>query len=297
MKTVMEYEEFKKELLRQVSERLGEDGEAEVIPVNKNNGILKETIGIHGNTGGLKPLVYVESLYEQYCMCGDFSACVGFVTGLYHSMTDLHMEQYFESWEVVKPRIVVRVANWKRNKDEWKDIPHKRYLDLAVYCRVILAENENGTASTAVKKSMLRYLGVGEEELWEAARSSFRKEKFWIRHIDEATGISGKILAKLLKLPPCKEETYILTNEYRCSGAVGMLRFDLLEKFAEQKEADLFILPSSVNEVLVIPDRGDRTPDFLRTLVKKNNEYYPDEGDLSENIYYYRRGQKKLEII
>ena len=76
-----------------------------------------------------------------------------------------------------------------------------------------------------------------------------------------------------------------------------MLRFDLLEKFADQKECNLYILPSSLNEVILIPDRNDRTPDFLRSLVKKNNKYYPDEGDLSENIYYYRRGEKKLEVV
>ena len=91
--------------------------------------------------------------------------------------------------------------------------------------------------------------------------------------------------------------THILTNEYHNNGAVGMMRFDLLESFAVQKECNLYILPSSLNEVILIPDRGDRTPDFLRSLVKKNNKDYPEEGDLSENIYYYRRGKKQLEVI
>ena len=48
-----------------------------------------------------------------------------------------------------------------------------------------------------------------------------------------------------------------------------MMRFDLLDRFAKQKKCNLYILPSSLNEVILIPDRGDRTPDFLRSLVKK----------------------------
>ena len=208
-----------------------------------------------------------------------------------------YKEQYFESWEAVKSRIVVRIVNWEWNKDELKSIPHKKYLDFAVYCRIIVEQNDDKIVSTVVKSSMLRYLEVGEKELWEAARSNFQKERFLIRHIDEETGLTGSYLNKFLNLSYHEDETHVLTNEYHNNGAVGMMRIDLLERFAEQKKCNLYILPSSLNEVILIPDRGDRTPDFLRSLVKKNNKDYPEEGDLSENIYYYRRGKKQLEII
>lgn len=293
----MSYEEFKKRLLGMLRERLRDSIKSEIIPVNKNNGIMKETVGIENGIDGLKPLVYVESLYDQYCIGADLSACVSFVIGLYRAMPDLHMEQYFETWEAVKPRITVRIVNWEWNKDELRDIPHKKYMDLAVYCRVILAQNEDGIISTVVKNSMIRYLEIEEKELWEAARNNFQKEKYLIRHIDEETGLTGSYLNKLFNLSDQEDETHILTNEYHNNGAVGMMRFDLLDRFAKQKKCNLYILPSSLNEVIIIPDRGDRTPDFLRSLVKKNNKDYPDEGDLSENIYYYRRGKKQLEII
>lgn len=293
----MSYEEFKKQLLGMLRERLRDSIKSEIIPVNKNNGIMKETVGIENGIDGLKPLVYVESLYDQYCIGADLSTCVSFVVGLYHAMPDLHMEKYFETWEAVKSRITVRIVNWEWNKDELRDIPHKKYMDLAVYCRVILAQNEDGIISTVVKNSMLRYLEIEEKELWEAARNNFQKEKYLIRHIDEETGLTGSYLNKLLNLSNQEDETHILTNEYHNNGAVGMMRFDLLDRFAEQKKCNLYILPSSLNEVILIPDRGDRTPDFLRSLVKKNNKDYPDEGDLSENIYYYRRGKKQLEVI
>ena len=293
----MSYEEFKKQLLRMLRERLRDSIKPEIIPVNKNNGIMKETVGIENGIDGLKPLVYVESLYDQYCIGADLSTCVSFVVGLYRAMPDLHMEQYFETWEAVKPRITVRVVNWEWNRDELRDIPHKKYMDLAVYCRVILAQNEDGIISTVVKNSMLRYLEVEEKELWETARHNFQKENYLIRHIDEETGLTGSYLNKLFNLSDQEDETHILTNEYHNNGAVGMMRFDLLDRFAEQKKCNLYILPSSLNEVILIPDRGDRTPDFLRSLVKKNNKDYPEEGNLSENIYYYRRGEKQLEVI
>lgn len=293
----MSYEEFKKQLLRMLRERMRDSIKSEIIPVNKNNGIMKETVGIENGIDGLKPLVYVESLYDQYCIGADLSTCVSFVVGLYHAMQGLHMEQYFETWEAVKPRITVRVVNWEWNKDELSEIPHKKYMDLAVYCRVVLAQNEDGIVSTVVKNSMLRYLEIEEKELWEAARNNFQRENYLIRHIDNEIGYPKKYLAKFINMKDQKDETYVLTNEYRNHGAVGMFRLDLLKKFADQIQRDFYILPSSVNEVILLPDYSNKSPDFLRSLVKKNNRDYTSEEELSENVYYYRRKKNRIEVV
>lgn len=293
----MSYEEFKKRLLGMLRERLRDSIKSEIIPVNKNNGIMKETVGIENGIDGLKPLVYLESLYDQYCIGADLSTCVSFVVGLYHAMPDLHMEQYFETWEAIKPRITVRVVNWGWNKDELRDIPHKKYMDLAVYCRIVLAQNEDGIVSTVVKNSMLRYLEVEEKELWETARNNFQKEKYLIRHIDNEIGDPKKNLAKFINMKDQEDEIYVLTNEYRNHGAVGMFRLDLLKKFSEQIQRDFYILPSSVNEVILLPDYSNKSPDFLRSLVQKNNRDYASEEELSENVYFYRRKKNRIEIV
>ena len=76
-----------------------------------------------------------------------------------------------------------------------------------------------------------------------------------------------------------------------------MLRLDILGKFAERMDGNLFILPSSLNEVILLPDRKDRDPDFLRSLVQKNNRNYAVDEELSENLYYYRREKNRIEIV
>ena len=64
------------------------------------------------------------------------------------------------------------------------------------------------------------------------------------------------------------------TNEYHNHGAVGMFRLNLLKKFAEQIQQDFYILPSSVNEGILLSDSSNKSPDFLRLLVQKNNRNY-----------------------
>ena len=292
----MEYDEFKSKLLGLVAEKLEETIKADIIPINKKNN-MKDVVWIDDGINDSKPLVYAESLYNQYCSGADLTVCAGFVIGLYYAMPDFHVEQFFETWEEVQSRLTIRIVNWDWNQAELKEIPHKKYLDLAVYCRIILAKNEKGIASDIVKRNMLQYWGVTEKELWEAAKNHFQKEEFIVRHIDEEIGYPKRYLDKFANLYEQKDEIYVLTNEYRNHGAAGMLRLDLLEAFADQVKGDLYILPSSLNEVILLPDRGDKTPEFLRSLVKKNNRDYASDEELSENIYYYRRKKGRIEVV
>ena len=62
------------------------------------------------------------------------------------------------------------------NKDELRDIPHKKYMDLAVYCRIVLAQNEDGIVSTVVKNSMLRYLEIEKKSYGRQQETIFRRK-------------------------------------------------------------------------------------------------------------------------
>ena len=292
----MDYDDFKERLLGELKERLRKSIRVEIIPVNKN-GIIREAVGMEEGLNEMKPLVYVENLYDQYCIGAALSTCAGFVMGLYKAIPEFHAEQYFETWEEVKPKITIRLVNWEWNRDELTEIPYQKYLDLAVYCRIVLGKNEDGIISNVVRKSMLRYWKTSESELWETAKSNFQREEFLIRHIDDEIGYPKRYLDKFANLYGKKDETYVLTNEYRNHGASAMLRMDILGKFAERMNGDLFILPSSLNEVILLPDRKDREPDFLRSLVQKNNRDYAVDEELSENLYYYRREKNRIEVV
>ena len=71
----------------------------------------------------------------------------------------------------------------------------------------------------------------------------------------------------------------------------------MLEKFAEWGDCDLYILPSSIHEVLLLAD-NEIPVDELRRMVRSVNRGVVDEMDrLSDEVYYYQRGSGKLEIV
>lgn len=295
---MLNYDEFKRELLKRVRENAGEDMKAEIAAIQKNNGIQKEAIVFSDKKDNLQPVIYLDSVYSQYCTGAELSACVGFTVGVCRSVMDLNIDMEYKNWENVRGKIDVTVINKDWNADAMSGIPHREFLDLVLYCRVIIDRNGNGVASTIVRSHMLKEWGISEEELWEAAFSNLKTEEFDIKDVNEVLGFIFREggLSGMLDKNEFEPVLYVLTNKYQNRGAVGMLRTDLLEKFAEQGGCNLYILPSSIHEVLLLKD--DEMPvDELRKMVRSVNRGVVDEMDrLSDEVYYYRRGSGKVEI-
>lgn len=295
---MLNYDEFKRELLKRVRENAGEDMKVEIAAIQKNNGIQKEAIVFSEKEDNLQPVIYLDSIYGQYCAGTELSVCVGFTVGVCRSVMDLNIDMAYKNWEDVRGKIEVTVINKAWNADAMSGIPHREFLDLVLYCRVIIDRNGNGVASTIVRNHMLREWGISEEELWEAAFSNLKTEEFEIQDVNEVLGFIFREgdLSGTLDKNEFEPVLYVLTNKYQNRGAVGMFRTDLLEKFAEQGGCDLYILPSSIHEVLLLKD--DEMPvDELRKVVRSVNRGMVDEMDwLSDEVYYYRRGSGKVEI-
>ena len=87
---------------------------------------------------------------------------------------------------------------------------------------------------------------------------------------------------------------YVITNKLRHYGASALLDEGMIRDFAEVLGSDLYILPSSIHEVIVIQKDEERLEYFLR-MVRDVNTFAvsPDEW-LSDSIYEWNRGLGKL---
>ena len=75
-----------------------------------------------------------------------------------------------------------------------------------------------------------------------------------------------------------------------------MLYPGVLEKLAAQE--NVYILPSSVHEVLLLADRGGERADELKNMIAEvNSTQVPPEEVLSDSLYYYDYSEKRVKII
>ena len=91
---------------------------------------------------------------------------------------------------------------------------------------------------------------------------------------------------------------YVLSNTCGINGAICMLYPDVLKHFSEGIERDVLILPSSIHEVLLLPDEEDISYDELSQMVAQINasEVLPQDR-LSNQIYRYSRRSDSIEIV
>ena len=289
----MTYDEFKEKLLGEIGERLGEPA-VKIITVTKNNNVQKEAVTLSDCEAELNPVVYLDDLYKE-CMVGkEILECVDQILELSHGTPEFDSRQLFDSWEEAKDRIELDLAITKWNEGLFTDTPHKEFLDLTVYCRLVFAKDETGIASAVVKESMLVRWGISEQDMWEAASSNLKKAAYQFMNLRSLIGKS----AKAAEIKECRSASMcVLTNPVMYYGAAGILRTDLLEKLAQLKETDLYILPSSVHEVIVLPALDCWDVDELRQMVKSVNACSVDKMDwLSDEVYYYRMESGEVVI-
>ena len=87
-----------------------------------------------------------------------------------------------------------------------------------------------------------------------------------------------------------------MTNKNMTWGAVNILYTDSLKQMADFLDSDLWILPSSVHEIILLKADPD-TSLILRNMVQEINDTYVEENEvLSNNIYYYNRNTNEISI-
>ena len=86
------------------------------------------------------------------------------------------------------------------------------------------------------------------------------------------------------------EELYFLSNEFLTGGAVLMTCKNLMDEIADFFKEDFYILPSSVNELLLFPESKAPPKEKLDKMIQEINRDYLEPKDyLSDHAYYYSR--------
>lgn len=183
-----------------------------------------------------------------------------------------------------------QLVNRELNEELLKEVPSIRFLDLAVVYRLMIDEM-NG--SFIIRNPHLEYWNCTVEELETAVRKNMEEYEFQGMR-EMLYELSGGAPLRLEE----EEIMYVLTNKRKVYGAYAMTSTELLANLADKVGCSLYILPSSIHEVIAIPCRIVPDPDQLPLLIKNVNEtkVSPEEV-LAEHVYKYDLDEKKLRIV
>lgn len=189
--------------------------------------------------------------------------------------------------KIAKKSLFVKLVNTERNESLVEQSISKEFLDLSAVVRIVLKMDKEGMASMALSKGAAEILGMTEEEIYAAALANTLR-LFPPKLMNLGRYVEMSIGGKLL-FGEDEVTTYILTNQKEVDGAFYLMSPEVVGAIAEALEDDLYILPCSVNEVLLVrASELEDGVDELKEMVRDVNETVVSEKDiLSYSVYHY----------
>ena len=301
----MEIKEFMEQVQKEVSSRLGDGCTVEMQEVKKNNGVRMHGLFIRSDKNNASPTIYLDSFLEA-CQSGvSLTEIVEKIVLIYREETpkkNVDME-FFKSFEKVRDRICYRLISAEKNEELLEKIPHVPFLDLAICFYYAYKGKELGCGTILIYNSHMEMWQTSTEELMRLARENTPKLFPWeCQSMEEVLAGYGE---EHSASPREKQECFqkdadigVLSNRQKIHGAACILYPGLLEGLAKKADANLFLLPSSIHEILLLADRKLPEPHKMKEIVCEINatQMEPEEV-LSDKIYYYNRSENRVKII
>lgn len=298
----MEYKEFVEYIKMNAGYIAGEGSNITINHVIKNNGCEMDGLVIMEKGKDIAPTIYLDSFYELYTNGENIKNIIRQIEVIYeqnkNNVTfDVNILKHFDT---IKDKIVYKVVNYRSNEKLLEQVPHKRILDLAVvfYC---LLDNEYGRSATAlIYNNNLKNWNVTIDDVYKAALKNtpdlLHSKISSMAALFEKCGVNvdGEEVDLKDYVP---SDMYVLTNESKLNGAACILYENVLYDFAQKLGADLYILPSSVHEVILLPKLSMFEKDELVNMVKEvNTEGVAADEVLSDHVYEYNRTERLITM-
>lgn len=309
----MKFHTFIIHILQKMQEDMESNVKISIRDITKNNGIVLTGLTFTEENINISPTIYLEEFYKEYEEGRNLEEIIEELKEIYnHSKMEgnLNMD-FFTDYQKAKMNIVYKIINYEKNKELLEEIPHRKFLDFAIVYYYLVDMKEFSNASIVICKKHMENWGVSEEELYKVAEyntprklpmhfcgmmdllQELSEDEFVMDFRTEERCMEiGDEWKLLLEVHIHKDETglYVLSNQSRLFGAAVLMYPGVAEECARKLDADYFILPSSVHEVILLPDERQITKEKLAQMVCEVNETQVEpEEVLSDFVYYFSR--------
>ena len=309
----MTYEEFKTAMEEKIRD-LAPGKVVQVFPITKNNGTPLDAVTVSDEGQLIAPTFYFQVFYE------------GYMRGV--SIDELSRELVERSeeykpggrlvgefdpdipFEKIKDNIHCKLINGKLNQDLLADVPYERIMDLALiyYFTIPVRGFENGYI--IIHNDMLENWGVSDRELSRIAHgNTMRDEPPVLLSVSDRSGFRW--------VPPYPEMSfeevveraeegsplpmYILTTKDAMFGAVSLVdprAMDLMHRLTNHYRANIFLIPSSIHEMMLVPDNGDISLEGMMDIIADvNHRELAGTEILSDHPYMYAWEEDRLMAL
>ncbi|MDF2950707.1 MAG: hypothetical protein K0S18_290 [Anaerocolumna sp.] len=293
-----------------------EEYRIKVNKIVKNNDTLLYGLCILEVGTSIAPTIYLNKYFDEYRYGRTMDSILKEISHIYEQSKKPNMQVNITDitdFNKVKNHIVFKLVNRKRNNDFLRDIPFVSFCDLTVIFNIMVSADAEGTASITVKNNLIDYWKVDVDTLYKIAKEN--TEKLLPAKIQSMNEVIKEIFRSDMgsdmlsdtdfdtfykeMIGDNSEPTmYIARNSNGINGATVMLYDGLIRDFARKIGKDLFIIPSSIHEIIMVPDNGSMDADDIKNMVVDvNSSQVAPEEVLSDSVYLYNRDNDSIILV
>lgn len=296
----MNFEQFTKYIRKQLKKQLNMP-----IKVIYNNDRKMIGLGVINDKLESIQVIELESFYEIYNSTGKIEDILIDIRKTYDkNRKDI---EWYRDFNKVQGNIYYMLLN-ENVKGMLKDAIYDEYLDLV---RVYYVYDNNkemfSNGHILIHKHHLRMWNITEQELIDTAEKNMQSQPINIENtinvISEAyrekkIDLSEEMYNKIVN-NVCM---YYIRYENLRFGAAILCNKEALRKFSEKHDCkDIYLLPSSIYEILLMPsndkDEFDMMMNLEDTVYFVNKNEAAKEDILSYSVYVYRYKTDTVEIL
>ncbi|OUQ27276.1 hypothetical protein B5E77_06905 [Lachnoclostridium sp. An131] len=294
----MNYQEFVGSVTDFLRESLPSGTKLEMLPLEKNNGVILDGLSIRRQGQKVAPTIYMDAYYREYL---DGRSLKGICDQIIECCSNTDFEEkfnadFFSDYSRLQHTVVYKLINAEKNRELLKKIPHLPFLDLAIVFYCLLEDTPVGNATVLIHNSHLKLWKAGCSDLYRDAKAN--AVKLLPARLSSMADVIRELSGGLEEPEEVGVPMYVLTNSQKSLGAACILYEGVLESCADRIGGEFYMLPSSIHEVIMVPASAVSDEQELTAMVRDiNRTQVRDTEILSDNIYLYSPVSGKLTLI
>ena len=304
------FDAFKETMKARISEYLTEDYEGatyELQEVKKSNGTSYDALMIR-RAGEQKyavvPALNLSSAFEAYQGGKD-------IEDILRELADIRMNapipeglcpEMFSDFDTAKGKIYPRLINLATSSAFLETRPHIVVEDLAIVFTLRINEDSSGFAEAVIDNDLLERWGVTVDDLHKNAMENLAATDAIFVNLEDA--MFGNFDGAGFDLDAIDEDCpiplFMLTNKQKTKGSIMCLCSKYMDQIID-KFGEVYVLPSSLDEVLIMPkgsvqNHEMEVSDLVKMVRQVNEEAVRPEDRLSDNVYEYNAETRRLVL-
>lgn len=305
----MNYSSFCESIRQNFSDRTDANTVVTIQKIPKNNGTFLDALCVQTSGSPCSPIIYLKPLYSEYQEGKAFESIADSLALQLEGKPPVSPDllRTIQDYRWAQKRISCRLISRNLNRSLLEQVPWTPFLDLAVTYYIQLESDRDQVASVCIPNELASLWQVTGNDLYQQALcnmpllfpvSFYRLDQLLTDHKNSG-GFPLPVPSGLLSdsgslsVPPL----HVLTSQTGLYGASCLLYCRELKDFAESQNSDILILPSSVHEILLLPDSPDCSHEELQNTIRfVNKTAVSPEEQLSDELYIYRKDSETITV-